>query len=63
MPARTEQAQTPGWHWRETQEGGTLRVWHGEEPREPQVGQGWFDEKTHCLYVWDGDEWVCVAAD
>jgi hypothetical protein len=33
------------------------------EPKNPQVGEGWFDEESDCLYVWDGVEWVCVPGD
>lgn len=53
------------WHWEECQ-GRALEMksaWPREEPQNPQLGQGWFDEETDCLYVWDGQEWVCLPTD
>jgi hypothetical protein len=34
-----------------------------DEPRDPLVGQGWFDEKTEHLCVWNGDYWVAIPKD
>lgn len=53
------------WHWADCQEcrDDLIRRWPVEEPSEPEVGQGWYDEDADCLNVWDGVEWVCVPTD
>jgi len=53
------------WHWRNCQarhmelKASCPR----EEPQNPETGDGWYDEASDCLYVWDGMEWVCVPGD
>lgn len=53
------------WHWEECQDqtAEMKRFWPGREPEEPEVGQGWYDESSDCLYVWDGREWACLPTD
>lgn len=51
------------WHWQQAQIATLLAVAPREEPPNPEIGQTWYDAETNCLYVWDGAEWVCVAAD
>jgi hypothetical protein len=53
------------WHWRECQgcQIDLKESWPREEPSNPKVGQGWYDERTDCLYVWDGMEWICAPED
>jgi hypothetical protein len=48
------------WHWRDCQDDFS---WGTSEPREPRLGQGWYDARMKCLYIWDGRQWVCVPAD
>ncbi|HEU4754955.1 MAG TPA: hypothetical protein VFU47_17745 [Armatimonadota bacterium] len=62
MEAVQSSPEKQAWYWEEIQIG-TLQVHRGEPPASPEVGQGWYDEETECLYVWDGAEWVCMAAD
>lgn len=50
------------WNWRECQVE-AIGTWRRHPPAQPQPGQGWFDEDSNCLYIWDGVEWVCVPAD
>lgn len=50
------------WNWRETQVE-AVGTWRRHAPTEPETGQGWYDEESNCLYIWDGMEWVCVPAD
>ena len=50
------------WSWRDCQMG-PISSWSREEPESPAIGQGWFDEESNCLYIWDGIEWVCVPTD
>jgi hypothetical protein len=50
------------WYWRDCQED-FRAVWCREAPSEPTLGQGWFDARTGCLYIWDGARWVCVPSD
>lgn len=62
MAERLQKRTQHTWHWRECQEQQAgLRV--GEPPREPRVGQGWFDQRSGCMYLWDGAEWVCMPTD
>ena len=63
MAEKLRERRSENWHWKESQQGELATLWQREEPKEPQVGQGWFDEKTNSLYGWDGCEWVQVAAD
>jgi hypothetical protein len=53
------------WHWRNCQERQMeLKAsWPREEPVHPTTGEGWYDEISDCLYVWDGVEWICVPND
>jgi len=51
----------PSWNWRECQDSSDL--WRRTPPLQPARGQGWLDERSHCLYIWDGAEWVCVPTD
>jgi hypothetical protein len=53
------------WHWRECQDcrQDMISTWPRQEPEAPETGQGWYDEESGCVYVWDGAEWVCVPAD
>jgi hypothetical protein len=62
MPTGVQEVEPGIWRWRDSQEE-VRATWPREEPAEPQTGQGWFDEGTSCIYVWDGDEWVCIPAD
>jgi hypothetical protein len=32
-------------------------------PRDPRIGQGWYDERASMLSVWDGLDWVSVPTD
>jgi len=50
------------WHWRDCQEE-MAASWRRNPPVAPRTGQGWYDERSNCLYIWDGIEWVCVPAD
>lgn len=53
------------WHWRNCQsrQMELKATCPREEPRNPQPGEGWYDEESDCLCVWDGVEWVCVPGD
>lgn len=59
---RLQRNQQRSWHWRECQDDLTA-AWMYDKPREPAMGQGWFDPRTNCLHIWNGWEWVCVPAD
>jgi hypothetical protein len=62
MAERLQKRTARTWHWRECQEpqaGAAAK----EPPREPALGQGWFDHRSGCMYIWDGVEWVCVPTD
>jgi hypothetical protein len=50
------------WHWRELQVE-NIHEYPTREPREPQVGERWYDQSAHCLCIWDGIEWVTVPLD
>jgi hypothetical protein len=58
---RVQEREKERWTWRQAQVA-TITV-HRQEPPRPEIGEGWFDEESQTLYVWDGSEWVCVAAD
>ena len=53
------------WRWNDCQdrEVEPNLAWPHTEPKEPSVGQGWFDERTGCLNVWSGSEWICRPTD
>ena len=53
------------WRWEECQRPvqEMKTAWPREEPQNPRLGQGWFDEEADCLYIWDGMEWVCLPTD
>ncbi len=53
------------WGWQECQTRGQemKHCFPRDEPQNPTVGQGWYDEETECLYLWDGCEWVCTPMD
>ena len=53
------------WHWRECQDcrDQMIGTWQRQAPREPEGGQGRVSEQDNCLFVWDGEEWVCVPSD
>lgn len=53
------------WHWEECQgQVSELKLGYPQqEPESPYIGQGWYDEETDCVYVWDGWEWVCLPYD
>ena len=55
----------PIWHWRETQgrREELVTFWGRHEPSDPEIGEGWYDEESDCMYVWDGHEWVCAPND
>jgi hypothetical protein len=62
MAQRLQRRAIGSWHWRECQEQKTVGA-AKEPPREPTLGQGWFDARSNCMYIWDGVEWVCVPTD
>ena len=52
------------WHWSECQDRRELiATWPREAPSQPTVGEGWYDEDSEALCVWDGAEWVCNPSD
>lgn len=53
------------WHWKDCADSPEelKKSWPKEEPKEPEVGQGWYDEKAGALCVWDGVEWTCIPTD
>ena len=62
MTGQAEQETRRAWRWRDCQEE-IAAVLPREQPRDPRVGQGWFDEKTSCICIWNGAEWVCIPTD
>lgn len=53
------------WRWSECQ-GRLIELrdsFPREEPPDPPVGQGWFDERAEQLCTWDGRQWVCIPTD
>jgi len=62
MVNRLQRNQQQSWRWRDCQED-PAALWRSEEPREPNLGQGWFDPRSNSLNIWNGSEWVCVPAD
>lgn len=65
MAEGVQQIEASDFHWREAQVGPKLaaRDWPREEPPHPERGQGWYDDETENLFVWDGDDWVVVPKD
>ena len=65
MSTMTKARETSAvWHWSECQDRRELKaIWPRQEPRQPRVGEGWYDEHAGALFVWDGDEWVSVPED
>jgi hypothetical protein len=50
------------WHWRVSQ--ADIRVRYSKKrPLNPKVGDGWFNEATATLCVWDGRQWVSLPVD
>lgn len=50
------------WHWRDSQEEIQARF-PREQPVQPEVGAGWFDEAHGCFCVWNGRHWVGIPVD
>jgi hypothetical protein len=65
MAERTRDIHRAGWTWRDCQEDriGLIACRQKEAPAQPRVGQEWFDERSRCLSIWSGTEWVAVPAD
>jgi hypothetical protein len=49
-------------HWREMQLERT-DPFPTEEPAERRIGDAWYDASSSCLFVWSGEEWICVPLD
>lgn len=65
MVESTQQAEAAVFHWRDAQVAKTLdlRAFPREEPTHPEIGQGWYDEESESIFVWDGADWVVVPKD
>jgi hypothetical protein len=65
MAESVQQAETTVFHWRDAQVATKLdlREFPREEPAHPDKGQGWYDDETENLFVWDGAGWVTVPKD
>jgi hypothetical protein len=50
------------WYWRDLQIDLTVEF-PTEEPAEPEIGAGWYNQQSYCLCIWDGHDWVCVPLD
>ena len=62
MTQQTEEIPAQVWRWRECQEE-LAAAWQREEPSEPEVGDGWYDEESNSICIWNGVEWVSIPAD
>lgn len=50
------------WRWRDSQEDVRVR-YPKEQPVNPEVGVGWFNEATATFCIWDGRCWVSLPVD